>query len=254
MLVIPAIDLRNGKCVRLMEGRIDQETVYSDDPVGMACNFERMGAERIHIVDLDGAFSGQMVNLSVIAEIVRIVKIPVQLGGGIRTMETIEMLLNLGVNRVILGTAAISHLSLVSEVVERYGERIMVGIDSKNGQVAIKGWADTVAKTYLELGREIKSLGVKQVVFTDTRRDGTFKGPNLESSVKLARESGLEVIVSGGVASLEDIKRIGDLKEPGIAGVIIGKALYAGKLDLPEAIKIGKGEMDDAGETNYSLS
>lgn len=242
MLVIPAIDLRGGRCVRLIEGRIDQETIYSDDPVGIACTFERMGAERIHLVDLDGAFSGQLANLGVIQEIVRAVQIPVQLGGGIRTMETIEMLLSLGVSRVILGTAAISHLSLVTDGVRRFGEQVMVGIDSKNGQIAIKGWADTVAKTYLELGREIKSQGVKQVVFTDTRRDGTFKGPNLAAAAELARESGLEVIVSGGVASLEDIRNIGCMEEPGIAGVIIGKALYAGMVDIKEAIKIGRGE------------
>jgi len=253
MLVIPAIDLRGGKCVRLIQGRIDQETIYSDDPLGIACTFEKMGAERIHIVDLDGAFSGQLANLKVIKEILRTVKIPIQLGGGIRTMDAIEKLLSLGVDRVILGTAAIDHLSLVSDGVKRFGERMMVGIDSKNGQVAIKGWADTVAKTYLQLGQEIKSLGVKQVVFTDISRDGTFNGPNLAAAAELAQKSGLEVIVSGGVSSLEDIRKISCMNEPGISGVIVGKALYAGAVNLKEAIKIGRGEMDDAGETYNTL-
>ncbi|MEL7565603.1 MAG: 1-(5-phosphoribosyl)-5-[(5-phosphoribosylamino)methylideneamino]imidazole-4-carboxamide isomerase [Dehalobacterium sp.] len=253
MLIIPAIDLRGGKCVRLTEGRIDQETIYSDDPVGIACTFERAGAERIHIVDLDGAFSGQLKNLNVVKEILRAVKIPVQLGGGIRTMDAIDKLLSLGVSRVILGTAAISHLSLVSDGVGKFGEQVMVGIDSKNGQVAIKGWADTAAKTHLQLAQEIKFLGVKEVVFTDISRDGNFKGPNVAAAEELARKSGLGVIISGGVASLEDIKKICRMEEPGISGVIIGKAIYAGTVDLKEAIKIGRGEIDHAGETYYTL-
>ncbi|MCR6546887.1 1-(5-phosphoribosyl)-5-[(5-phosphoribosylamino)methylideneamino]imidazole-4-carboxamide isomerase [Dehalobacterium formicoaceticum] len=242
MLVIPAIDLRGGKCVRLIEGRLDQETIYSDDPAGMAQTFEQAGAERLHVVDLDGAFSGQMVNFDVIKKIVQGIKIPVQLGGGIRTMDSIDQLLDLGVSRVILGTAAISNLDLVQKSVEKYGGQIMVGIDSKNGQVAIEGWAETVGKTYLELGHEIRSLGITQVVFTDTRRDGTLQGPNLASSAELARTCDLEVIVSGGVSTIEDIRKIRQLKEPGIVGVIMGKALYAGKVDLKEAIKIGRGE------------
>lgn len=156
-------------------------------------------------------------------------------------MEAIEKLVELGVSRVILGTAAISNLALVKKSVEKFGNQIMVGIDSKNGQIAIEGWVETVGKTYLELGHEIRSLGVTQVVFTDTRRDGTFKGPNLPASAELARECDLEVIVSGGVSSVEDIKQIRRLKEPGIIGVIMGKALYAGKVDLKEAIRIGQG-------------
>lgn len=244
MIIYPAIDIRGGKCVRLIEGRLDQETVYSDDPVGMAQHWERLGAEWLHLVDLDGAFSGQLQNLAIIQDIVRAVKIPVQLGGGIRTMNTIEMLLKTGVSRVILGTAAVSDLSLVAEAAKKFEESVMVGIDSKNGFVAIQGWEEPVDKTYLDLGREIKDLGIKRVVFTDIRRDGTLQGPNIEAAEKLAKESGLRVIVSGGVSSLEDICKVKHLELSGLEGVIIGKALYAETIDLREAIRVGKGEMN----------
>lgn len=243
MIIFPAIDIRGGKCVRLIEGRLDRETVYADDPVEMARTWEQMGAEWLHVVDLDGAFAGRLQNWHIIQDMVRSVKIPVQLGGGIRTMETIERLLKSGVRRVILGTAAISHLSLVSEAVQRFGDQVLVGIDSKKGCAAIQGWETTAAKTCLDLGREMKALGVNRAVFTDTGRDGTLQGPNVEAAEQLARESGLQVIVSGGVASLGDICRIRRLAASGLEGVIIGKALYDGTLDLRDAIQAGRGGM-----------
>jgi phosphoribosylformimino-5-aminoimidazole carboxamide ribotide isomerase len=243
MIIIPAVDIREGKCVRLVEGKMDRVTVYSEDPVAVAQLWEDKGAEIIHVVDLDGAFAGQPKNLAIIEKIVHTVQIPVQIGGGIRNMDTIDMLLDMGVRRVILGTAAISDSMLVAQASQKYGERVIVGIDSKNGLVAIEGWEATVGKTDLELAWEIKKLGITRVVYTDTRRDGTLKGPNIKASSDLARESGLRVIVSGGVSCLDDVRSVKEIENDGIDGVIIGKALYAGTVDLKDALKIAKGEM-----------
>ncbi|MGI6713374.1 MAG: 1-(5-phosphoribosyl)-5-[(5-phosphoribosylamino)methylideneamino]imidazole-4-carboxamide isomerase [Bacillota bacterium] len=243
MIIIPAVDIREGKCVRLVEGKMDRVTVYSEDPVAVAQLWEDKGAEIIHVVDLDGAFAGHPKNLAIIEKIVNTVQIPVQIGGGIRNMDTIDMLLDMGVRRVILGTAAISDSMLVAQASQKYGERVIVGIDSKNGFVAIEGWEATVGRTDLELAREIKKLGITRVVYTDTRRDGTLKGPNIKASSDLARESGLKVIVSGGVSCLDDVRSVKEIENDGIDGVIIGKALYAGTVDLKDALKIAKGEM-----------
>lgn len=243
MMIFPAIDLRQGRCVRLVEGKIDRETVYSHDPAGMARHWEEMGAEFLHLVDLDGAFSGFPQNLSVVKEIIDSIRIPVQLGGGIRTMETVEMLLEEGVHRVILGTAAISDADLVARACDKYGERIVIGIDSKKGLVAIEGWEATSAKTALELALEMKAMGVARVIYTDIGRDGTLKGANVEATGELARKSGLKVIASGGVSSLDDIRAIKNIEESGIEGVILGKVLYSQAVDLREALKVAKGEM-----------
>lgn len=243
MMIFPAIDLRQGRCVRLVEGKIDRETVYSHDPAGMARHWEEMGAEFLHLVDLDGAFSGYPQNLPVVKEIIDSIRIPVQLGGGIRTMETVEMLLEEGVQRVILGTAAISDADLVARACDKYGERIVIGIDSKKGLVAIKGWEATSAKTALELALEMKAMGVARVIYTDIGRDGTLKGANVEATGELARKSGLKVIASGGVSSLDDIRAIKNIEESGVEGVILGKALYSQAVDLREALKVAKGEM-----------
>ncbi|WP_066637137.1 1-(5-phosphoribosyl)-5-[(5-phosphoribosylamino)methylideneamino]imidazole-4-carboxamide isomerase [Desulfolucanica intricata] len=242
MLIIPAIDLREGRCVRLVEGRLDRETVYSDDPVAMARSWQEQGARWLHVVDLDGAFAGVPKNLEVIKKIVAAVDIPVQVGGGIRNVEAIETLFNIGVTRVILGTVAIQKPELVKEVCSKFDEGIIVGIDGRNGKVAIEGWGVTVEKTTLELALEMKSFGVKRVLFTDIRRDGTLRGPNLEATGELARRSGLKVIASGGVSSLEDLRALKKLEADGVESAIMGKALYAGTVKLKDALMIAEGE------------
>jgi len=241
MIIFPAIDLRAGKAVRLLQGDRDKETVFSDNPVAVAHTWQDFGASFLHLVDLDGAFSGHPQNLDVVKEIVSVLKIPVQLGGGIRDLETVDKILNLGVNRVILGTAAISQPKLVEEAVKRFGEHVLVGIDGKNGLVAIEGWENTVEKTVSELAREMREVGITRIVFTDTRRDGMMKGPNIESTQEMAVSSGLKIIASGGVSSIEDIQALKDLEGLGVEGVITGKALYTGALQLKEALALAEG-------------
>lgn len=242
MILFPAIDLKEGQCVRLVEGRMDSATVYSDDPGSMARLWQEQGAQFIHVVDLDGAFAGQPRNRQAIAQIVKCVRVPVQVGGGIRDLATIEDLLSLGVNRVILGSAAIINPGLVAEAGQKYGEKIVVGIDAKDGRVAIQGWGETVEKTALELALEMKGMGIQRIVFTDIRRDGKLAGPNLAATGELARDSGLKVIASGGVASLEDIRQLKKLEPQGVEGAILGKALYTSAVKLPEALAIAMGE------------
>jgi phosphoribosylformimino-5-aminoimidazole carboxamide ribotide isomerase len=241
MLVIPAIDLRDGCCVRLIQGEINSEIIYSDEPVEMAKQWEQLGARYLHVVDLDGAFAGTPKNLGVIRKIIEAVKIPIQLGGGIRTFEAVTKVLNLGVDRVILGTAAILSPELVSQCVQEYGEHIAVGIDGRDGLVAIEGWESTVEDTVFQLAKKIALQGVKRIIFTDTRRDGTLRGPNLELTKQLAETSGLKVIASGGVSSLEDLQKLKKLESSGVEGVIMGKALYSGAVNLREALKIMEG-------------
>lgn len=238
MLVIPAIDLRDGRCVRLVQGEIGSETVYSDEPVEMAKRWEDLGAPALHVVDLDGAFKGSPQNLDIVEEMVKSVKIPIQLGGGIRSIETVRKTLEIGVDKVILGTAAIFSPELVCQCCSEYGERIVVGIDGKDGMVAIEGWETTVEMTVEELAITTAKLGVKRIVFTDTRRDGTLKGPNLEATQKIAQASGLKVIASGGVSSLDDLRALRNLKQYGVEGIIMGKALYSGAIDLTDALRI----------------
>lgn len=238
MLVIPAIDLRDGRCVRLVQGEIGTETVYSDEPVEMALRWEALGASCLHVVDLDGAFKGTPQNLDVVKEMVQAINIPIQLGGGIRTKEVVREILDLGVERVILGTAAILSPQLVSDCCKDFGDRILVGIDGRDGLVAIEGWEATVEMKVEELAQEISKLGIKRVIFTDTRRDGTLRGPNLEATRNLAQASGLKVIASGGVSSLEDLRAVKELKPFGVEGIIMGKALYSGAISLQEALDL----------------
>jgi len=238
MLIIPAIDLREGKCVRLVEGRLDRETVYSDDPVAVARLWEDQGARRLHVVDLDGAFSGSPKNMEIIRGILTAVSIPVQVGGGIRDMAVIEELLNLGVSRVILGTAAIINPGLVAEACRRYDEAVVVGIDARNGKVAIEGWGVTAEKNTLELAAEMKAVGVKRVVFTDIWRDGTLQGPNLAAIEEVARATGMKIIASGGVSTLEDLRALKMLEPLGVEGVIMGKSLYAGTVSIRDALAV----------------
>ncbi|OQA06672.1 MAG: 1-(5-phosphoribosyl)-5-((5-phosphoribosylamino)methylideneamino) imidazole-4-carboxamide isomerase [Firmicutes bacterium ADurb.Bin373] len=243
MLIIPAIDLREGKCVRLVEGQLDQETIYSNDPVAMAAHWQTKGAQMLHVVDLDGAFAGSLKNLDVIKEILSVLTIPVQVGGGIRNMRSVELLLELGAARVILGTSAILKPELVSEACSRYGAAILVGIDGRNGQVAIEGWGVTVEKGTIELAAEMKALGINRVVFTDIRRDGTLRGPNFEAIRELAIATGLKVVASGGVSTPDDLLTLKKLEPYGVDSVIMGKALYAGTVTISEALAIATSEM-----------
>ncbi|PKM43042.1 MAG: 1-(5-phosphoribosyl)-5-[(5-phosphoribosylamino)methylideneamino]imidazole-4-carboxamide isomerase [Firmicutes bacterium HGW-Firmicutes-8] len=239
MLVIPAIDLRNGKCVRLVEGKLEHETIYSDDPAEMARKWEGLGARFLHLVDLDGAFAGKPQNAKAVAGIVKSVSIPTELGGGIRDMETITAYLDMGVNRVILGTVAISNPGLIEEACRKFGgERIVLGVDAKDGMAAIHGWDSTVMKTAVALANEMKELGIERIIYTDIRRDGTLKGPNLESTKEIAEQTGLKVIASGGISNLDDIKAVKELEPFGVDSVITGKALYDGRLNLAEALRI----------------
>jgi len=238
MEIIPAIDIKDGKCVRLYKGDFEQETVYGD-PIEMALKWAEQGATRLHIVDLDGALDAKPKNLELISEIVDRVDLPVQVGGGIRDKKTIEHYLNSGIDRVIIGTAAIKNPDLVVESIAEFGaDRIVVGIDAKNGQVATEGWLETSDTSAVELAKEMKEKGVKWVVYTDISRDGTMVGPNIESTKELAAETGLQVVASGGVSDIADIKDLKEVESAGISGVITGKALYSGSLDLEEAIEV----------------
>jgi phosphoribosylformimino-5-aminoimidazole carboxamide ribotide isomerase len=238
MLLLPAIDIREGQCVRLYKGKKEETTIYSENPVEVAEVWERMGAKMLHIVDLDAAFSGYPQNLFIIEKIIKSVSIPVQVGGGIRNLDTINMILDKGVKRVILGTAAINNPELVGQAVKLHGEGIVIGIDSKDGYVAVEGWEETTHKRVLELAGEMAELGVKRVIYTDTSRDGTLEGPNIEATKMLAQKTSLNVIASGGISNLEDIEKITSLKPYGVEGVIIGKALYTGNVKLDEALRM----------------
>ena len=236
MIIFPAIDLCDGKCVRLLRGDFAQETVYSDRPEETALRWEREGAEFLHVVDLDGALAGKPRNTDVIKKILSAVQIPIEVGGGIRTLETIENTMELGVRRVILGSAAVQNRSLVKEACRRYGDRIVVGIDAKDGIVAIDGWGVSGGISAIELAQELSSFGLKIIIYTDIARDGTLSGVNIEATSKLATESGVDIIASGGVRSLEDIHALKKRESEGIIGVIAGKSIYEGTLSLSEAI------------------
>lgn len=239
MLVFPAIDLKEGKAVRLLQGRMEDSTVYAENPIEVAQRFLAEGSEYLHVVDLDGAFAGKAVNDTVIRNVVKKVALKVQVGGGIRTLARIEELLSLGVDRVILGTVAVRDPQLVAEAVRRYGDKIIVGIDAKAGQVAVQGWAETTEMTASELGLKMKDMGVQRIIFTDIARDGMLQGPNIEGTVQLAQVSQLQIIASGGVSSLEDLQKLQAQAASGVSieGAIVGKALYSGAFTLAEALK-----------------
>lgn len=233
MLIYPAIDIKGGKCVRLLQGRENDVTVYGDNPAKMALAFEEAGACALHVVDLDGAFSGSGKNMDAVASILAAVHIPVQLGGGIRTLEDIELRLNIGVKRVILGTAALNDPALVELAAGKYPGRIVAGIDASSGKVAIKGWVEVSDVTPLELAKKLKLLGVSTLIYTDISRDGTLSGPNLDATRFMAQNIGMEVIASGGVSCIDDLHA---LKSTGVSGAIVGKAIYDGRIDLRDAL------------------
>ena len=240
MIIYPAIDIRGGRCVRLTEGRFDAVTVFADDPAEMALKWSGMGAEFLHLVDLDGALAGEGKNMPVIERILQSVNIPVQLGGGIRNLETIEKLLALGVTRLILGSAAVKNPQLVEEACKKYPGHIAVGIDAKNGEVAIEGWGKGSGVAATELAKQMAAYGVETIIYTDISRDGMLSGVNVEATAALARACGVPVIASGGVASIEDIRRVKAVEADGVQGCIIGKAIYTGAVDLKEALALAK--------------
>lgn len=233
MDIIPAIDLRGGQCVRLYQGDFAQETVFPDDPVEAARRFESAGAKRLHVVDLDGARTGAPGNLPQIEAIIKAVRAHVQVGGGVRTLETIERLLEMGARRVLLGTRAIEDPALLDEACQRHGSAVVVSIDARRGMVTVRGWREALPVTAVDLARGLVRLGVQRLVYTDIGRDGTLEGPNLQAIAEIVRQVSVPVIASGGVGAVEDIRRLCEL---GVEGVIIGKALYTGAVDLAEAI------------------
>ncbi len=236
-IVYPAIDIRGGKCVRLFQGDYNQETVYGDRPSEMAARFDEAGAEWLHVVDLDGAKAGQPVNEAAVEDIVHTVRMPVQVGGGLRSLAHVERLLALGVSRVILGTAAIEDRAFVEQALARYGDKIAIGIDARNGYVATRGWLETSEVRADELAKALAAAGAQTFIFTDIARDGTMTGPNTEAIVALAQACGKHVIASGGVSKLADLEELHASREAGVAGAIVGKALYTGAIDLKQALE-----------------
>ena len=240
MIVIPAIDLKEGKCVRLEQGLMEKDTVFSDNPAEQARKWQDAGAEMIHIVDLDGAFAGVPKNRAAIEAIVKGVSIPTQLGGGIRDIDTVRAYLELGLSRVILGTAAQRNPELVEEACRLFPGQIVVGIDAKNGMVAVQGWAEVTGVTAVELAKRFEGYGVAAIIYTDISRDGMMQGPNMEATRALAAAIRIPVIASGGVSSLQDIENLIAIEESGVVGVITGKAVYTGAIDLAAAVALTK--------------
>ncbi|MCW2278016.1 1-(5-phosphoribosyl)-5-[(5-phosphoribosylamino)methylideneamino]imidazole-4-carboxamide isomerase [Heliophilum fasciatum] len=241
MLIFPAIDLKEGNCVRLYQGRMSEATVYNDDPVAQALYWQAQGAQMIHLVDLDGAFDGHPKNREAIQAILSAVTVACELGGGIRDMGTIEQYLRMGVARVILGTAAIKNPDLLSAACKEYGQRIVVGIDAKDGWVATDGWEGVSEVTAVELAVAMKKRGVRRIIYTDISKDGTLAGPNLKATADLARKSGLHVIASGGFATIDDVRACAALSSEGIEGAVLGRAIYTGDINLAEAIRVAQG-------------
>ena len=238
MLLIPAIDLRNGFCVRLLQGEFDKETVYSNDPAAMAVTFEEAGAKRLHLVDLDGAFQGEGANISSIRSILKNVSIPVQIGGGLRTEEDIDRMLALGVSAVIVGTMAVKHPDVLEKLLKKYtDEQIILGIDARNRKVSIEGWKESTEIQDVKFALRWKNSGIKRVVFTDISRDGMLSGPNLAALREMAEHTGLKIVASGGISSMDDLEQLKTLEPNGVDQAISGKAIYEGKIDLKRVFK-----------------
>lgn len=238
MILFPAIDLKDGQCVRLKLGEMDQATVFNDDPADQAAQFEAQGFTYLHVVDLNGAFAGKPVNGAAVDAILARVKMPVQLGGGIRDLATVETWLTKGIRRVILGTIAVRDPALVKEACKRFPGRIAVGIDAKGGKVAVEGWAETSELTAIDLARRFEDAGVSAIIYTDIERDGVLKGLNLPATAELARATSIPVIASGGLASIADVKALIEPEYRLLEGAITGRALYDGRIDPKEALAV----------------
>lgn len=233
MRIYPAIDIIDGACVRLVQGDYSQKTKFADDPCEIAMRWQNEGGEFIHIVDLDGARNGEMPNFDLIVRIADKLNIPIEVGGGVRNMECVEKYLDNGVNRVIIGTSALSNPDFVKEAVAKYGERIVVGIDAKDGMVAVNGWEEVSATSAIDLAKQMEEIGVKTIIYTDIATDGMLKGPNVKAMEEMTEAVSIDVVASGGVSSVDDIKK---LKCTGVEGAIVGKALYTDALCLKDAI------------------
>ena len=236
-IIYPAIDIRGGKCVRLLQGDYNQETVYGDSPLAMAQQWAAQGAQWVHLVDLDGAKAGQPVNDEVVCEIARTLDVPVQIGGGLRRMEDVDRYIQNGVSRVILGTAAIQDQPFAEQVLAKYGDKVAIGIDARDGYVATHGWLETSEVTAEELAKVLISKGAETFIYTDIARDGTLSGPSTESTVRLARAIGKTVIASGGVSVEQDLLELAQYAKDGVGGAIVGKALYTERINLAQALR-----------------
>jgi phosphoribosylformimino-5-aminoimidazole carboxamide ribotide isomerase len=236
MIVIPAIDLKDGLCVRLLQGKKEDATVYSDDPASTARRWESCGARLLHVVDLDGAFTGNQKNFEGICKIREAVKMDIEVGGGIRDMERIDLLISIGINKIILGTIAIEKPELVKEACKKYPGRVLVGIDAKNGMVAVKGWVEVTSVNAKDLALKMQEYGAAGIIYTDISKDGMMTGPNIETTREMVESLNIPVIASGGISSINDIKNLMTIKN--LWGAITGKAIYSGAIDLREAIKI----------------
>jgi phosphoribosylformimino-5-aminoimidazole carboxamide ribotide isomerase len=245
-MIIPAIDLKEGQCVRLLQGDPGQKTVYSEDPVQMARQWEEKGAECLHVVDLDGAFSGLPIHLDLIGEIARAVQIPIQVGGGMRSLETIGAFLGRGAHRVILGTKAVGSPDFLEEACRRFERRILLGIDARGGYLSVEGWTQATSLRAVDFAQEVSHYPLGGIIYTDISRDGMLKGPNLHALGEMAEATSLPLIASGGISSLEDVRAIMALEGKGIIAMIIGKALYSGRIDLSEAIALTRAGGSDA--------
>lgn len=238
MLIIPAVDIKEGKVVRLWQGDFDKVSVYADRPETIALEWQRQGALFLHIVDLDGARSGKLQNLAVIKKIAKAVKIPFEIGGGIRSLTTIKQLINLGVERIVLGTKVLQDKNFLKEAIVKFKGKIIVSIDARENKVASGGWLEVGNIDAMDFARELKQLGLETIIYTDIKRDGTLTGPNFKAIEEMVDEADLKVIASGGVSSLKDLKELKKLEKRGLIGVIVGKALYENKFTLREALKI----------------
>lgn len=241
MIVIPAIDIKGGRCVRLKQGRLNEETVFSDVPEQMAVKWFDMGAERLHLVDLDGAVQGRPVNLDIIRKIVNAIPIPVELGGGIRDMETLEAYLDLGLSYVILGTVAYKDPEFVKSACVRFPGKIILGIDARDDRIAVEGWTEDADLTPVKMARQFEGSGISAIIYTDIHRDGMRTGPDIDGTRALAKAIKTPVIASGGISGISDVRNIVPLEADGVIGMITGRALYDGSLDLAEAIRVSKG-------------
>lgn len=237
MIIFPAMDLRNGNCVRLYQGEFSTSQVVGENPIDIAIDFKNQGAEYIHMVDLDGALKGDIANLDVIKGVIKETGLPIQLGGGIRNINTIEKLIEEGVSRVILGTAALNNPPMVKEAVKNFREKIAVGIDARDGYVAIEGWIKVSKVQYIDFAKTMEYIGIKTIIFTDISRDGTLTGPNFEATGMLNDQVSCDIIASGGMKSIEDIEKLANMN---MYGAIIGKALYSKSINLKEAIDLGR--------------